>query len=84
MQPPSFVLTPLWTYIQQSLELIDGRVIGVPLVWFSRLFHATPTQREAFELSDTGIHWDELDKDISTAGLLAGRGNATQARQAPA
>lgn len=62
MQPPSFVLTPLWTYIQQSLELIDGRVIGVSLVWFPRLFHATPTQREAFELSYTGIHWMNLMK----------------------
>lgn len=59
------------------VELIDGRVLGVPLVWFPRLFHASPEERENFELSYTGIHWDHLDEDISTAGLLAGQGDMT-------
>lgn len=55
--------------------LADGRVIGVPLVWFPRLLNADAAAREAFELSHFGIHWDGLDEDISVAGLLAGRGD---------
>lgn len=57
------------------IGLDDGRTLGIPLVWFPRLLHATPTQREAFLLSPDGIHWEELDEDISIAGLLAGRGD---------
>ena len=59
------------------VELDDGRVLGVPLVWFPRLLNATPAQRENYELSRRGLHWDELDEDISVAGLLAGRGDQT-------
>lgn len=62
------------------VELDDGRVLGVPLVWFPRLLHATPAQRENYELSRRGLHWDELDEDISVAGLLAGRGDQTRQR----
>jgi hypothetical protein len=58
--------------------LSDGRTLGIPLAWFPRLLHATPEQRQQFELSINGIHWDELDEDISVAGLLAGRGDATR------
>lgn len=61
------------------IELLDGRTLGIPLVWFPRILHATPKQREQFELSSQGIHWDDLDEDISVAGLLAGRGDATSA-----
>jgi hypothetical protein len=60
------------------VELSDGRTLGIPLVWFPRLLHALPEQRGQFELSANGIHWDELDEDISVAGLLAGRGDATR------
>jgi Protein of unknown function (DUF2442) len=59
------------------VDLEDGGTIGVPLAWFPRLFHATPKQREACELSRCGLHWDEIDEDISIAGLLAGRGDMT-------
>ncbi|TXH06743.1 MAG: DUF2442 domain-containing protein [Candidatus Moraniibacteriota bacterium] len=59
------------------VELDDGRVLGVPLVWFPRLLHATPAQRENYELSRRGLHWDELNEDISVDGLLAGRGDQT-------
>jgi hypothetical protein len=59
------------------VDLEDGRTIGVPLAWFPRLFRATPAQREACELSRCGLHWDEIDEDISVAGLLAGRGDMT-------
>lgn len=60
------------------VELIDGRVLGVPLAWFPRLLHASPEQRADFELSYSGIHWDALDEDISTAGLLAGQADMTR------
>ena len=55
--------------------LVDGRVIGVPLAWFPRLLHATPTARAAVEISPFGLHWVALDEDITIAGLLAGRGD---------
>jgi len=57
------------------VELEDGRTLGVPLAWFPRLLHATPQQRDAVELSRVGLHWEELDEDISIEGLLAGRGD---------
>lgn len=60
------------------VELNDARILGVPLVWFPRLLNASPIQREAFELSAFGIHWNELDEDISVQGLLAGNGDMTQ------
>lgn len=66
------------------VELSDGRRLGVPLAWFPRLSHATPEQRLAFEISRDGLHWDGLDEDISIAGLLAGKGDQTQRRDAAA
>lgn len=60
------------------VELDDGRTIGVPLAWFPRLFHAHPEQRNKFYLSRAGIHWEELDEDISVAGLLAGQADLTR------
>ena len=59
------------------VTLSDGRVLGVPLAWFPRLLHASPEARAAWALSPFGIHWEALDEDISVAGLLAGRGDAT-------
>jgi Protein of unknown function (DUF2442) len=58
------------------VELSDGRTLGVPLAWFPRLLHATAAQRESVELSRTGLHWEDIDEDISIAGLLAGEGAA--------
>lgn len=62
------------------VDLQDGRTIGVPLAWFPRLLDATPEQRRAVRIGATGegLHWDELDEDISVAGLLAGRGDMTR------
>jgi hypothetical protein len=57
------------------VELSDGRVIAVPLAWFPRLMHATPEQRAKVEISPMGLHWDELDEDVSVNGILAGRGD---------
>lgn len=52
--------------------LADGREISAPLEWFPRLLHATPEQRQQWELigRGVGIHWEEVDEDISVAGLL--------------
>lgn len=67
------------------VALADGRELAVPLVWFPRLLDATPEQRRHWELigGGEGIHWPDLDEDISVAGLLAGRRDQTQ-RQPPA
>jgi hypothetical protein len=57
-----------------SVDLIDGRTISVPLSWYSRLFHATKEQLSNWEVAGGGygIHWPELDEDLSTEGLLRG------------
>jgi hypothetical protein len=56
------------------VSLTDGRKVVVPLAWFPRLLHATEAQRNAWELlgDGVGIHWDEIDEDLSVAGLLRG------------
>lgn len=61
-----------------GVNLSDGRTLGVPLVWFPRLLDATPEQRAAVTLSPRGLHWEEIDEDISVAGLIAGRGDQTR------
>ena len=64
-----------------TVHLVDGRKLSVPLVWFPRLLHGSREQRNRFELigEGEGIHWEELDEDISVAGLLRG----VRASQAP-
>jgi hypothetical protein len=62
------------------VDLDDGRTLGVPLAWFPRLLHATPAQRAQVRVSASGLHWEEIDEDISIAGLLAGKGDMTRAR----
>jgi hypothetical protein len=59
------------------VDLSDGRSLGVPLSWFPVLEAATAPQRQNFWLSTRGVHWDDLDEDISVEGLLAGRGDMT-------
>ncbi|MFP5210720.1 MAG: DUF2442 domain-containing protein [Acidobacteriota bacterium] len=59
------------------VNLSDGRTIGVPLAWFPRLLQATPDQREQVQITSRGLHWEELDEDISIAGILAGLGDQT-------
>jgi hypothetical protein len=57
------------------VELVDGRSVSVPLLWFPRLVDATPAERGSWRLigRGEGIHWPDLDEDISVAGLLAGK-----------
>jgi hypothetical protein len=62
------------------LELADGRRLGVPFAYFPRLLRATPDQRNKYTISGggTGLHWDDLDEDISVPALLAGVGDRTR------
>ena len=62
------------------VDLSDGRTLGVPLAWFPRLLKASPMQRDAVRLSTRGLHWDDIDEDISVEGLLAGHGDHTKPR----
>ena len=57
------------------VDLTDGRTITVPLIWFPRLSHGTPDERTNWRLigNGAGIHWPDLDEDISVESLLAGR-----------
>jgi len=57
------------------IDLSDGRTISVPLEWFPRLLHATPEERSHWRLIGRGhgVHWGDIDEDISVEGLLAGR-----------
>jgi hypothetical protein len=57
-----------------SVDLWDGRTISVPLAWYPRILHATPQQREQWRIAGGGfgIHWPDLDEDLSTEGLLRG------------
>jgi hypothetical protein len=57
-----------------SVALMDGRTITVPLTWYPRLLNATPTQRQNWQIAGGGygIHWPEIDEDLSTEGLLRG------------
>lgn len=58
-----------------SVDLSDGRTISVPLEWFPRLVYATPEERKNWRLIGRGhgIHWEDIDEDISVEGLLAGK-----------
>lgn len=55
-------------------QLADGRTITVPLAWSWRLADATPAQRQRFEIlgSGEGVHWPDIDEDISARGMLQG------------
>lgn len=70
----SFDASTMW------IELVDGRHLGIPLAYFPRLLNATEEQRKAYTISGggTGLHWDDLDEDISVKSLLLGVGDRTQ------
>lgn len=65
-----------------SVGLMDGRVITVPLAWYPSLLDATPEQRRHWEITGAGygIHWPEVDEDLSTEGLVRGVPAAGHAR----
>ena len=60
------------------VDLSDGRTISAPLAWFPRLMHASPNERSNWRLigKGDGVHWQDLDEDISVEGLLAGKPSA--------
>jgi hypothetical protein len=70
----SFDANTMW------VDFVDGRKLGVPLAYFPRLLNATPTQREHYEISGggSGLHWDEINEDISVENLLLGIGDRTK------
>ena len=57
-----------------AVDLLDGRTIIVPLAWYPRLLDATPDQRRNWKISGAGygIHWPDVDEDLSSEGLLRG------------
>ena len=60
--------------VMMRVTLTDGRILSVPIAWFPVLKGATPAQRARYEIGGGGIglHWPELDEDLSVAGLMAG------------
>jgi len=56
------------------VSLTDGRQLSIPLTYFPRLLNATSEQKEKYEISGggVGLHWEEIDEDISVPGLLLG------------
>lgn len=67
---------------QLTLNLEDGRVLSVPLVWYPRLCYGTEEERQNFQISGAGfgIHWPDLDEDIGVEGLLLGRQSTESAK----
>lgn len=63
------------------VELADGRTLSVPLAWYPRLQHGTAAERSIWRLigNGAGIHWPDLDEDISVEGLIAGRSSTESA-----
>lgn len=77
-----FLSPPLATAVRLTdeslvVELADGRTLTVPLAWFPRLWHGTAAERAEWRIvgRGEGIHWPQLDEDLSTEGLVAGRGS---------
>ena len=58
-----------------TVDLVDGRSVSVPLTWYPRLLHGSPEERRKWQLiaRGEGIHWPDLDEDISVSSLIAGR-----------
>ena len=65
-----------------SVDLSDGRTISVPILWYPRLAHATPPERNNWHLigKGIGIHWEDVDEDISVEGFLLGRASGESQR----
>ena len=55
------------------VELADGRAIATPLAWYPRLAEASDAARRNYELGPLGIHWPDIDEDLSVAGMLRGQ-----------
>ena len=62
-----------FTATELVVGLADGRRIATPLDWYPRLQRASAAERENYELSPLGIHWPDIDEDLSVAGMLMGQ-----------
>jgi hypothetical protein len=56
-----------------TVSLADGRLVQTPLWWYPRLWNATPAARQDIEVMPMGIHWPQIDEDISVASMLTGQ-----------
>ena len=74
MSPGEKVVDVEVTEDELKVGLLDGRTITVPLTWYPRLLHATPEQRTNWVIAGGGygIHWPDIDEDLSSEGLLRG------------
>ena|SRR5437016_5628513 len=65
-----------------SVDLEDGRTVSVPIGWYPRLAHGSPSERSNFQISGAGygVHWPDLDEDIGVEGLLLGKRSAESPR----
>ena len=61
------------TATELIVTLRDGRRIATPLAWYPRLNRASPAARAIYEIMPMGIHWPEIDEDLSIAGMLQGK-----------
>ena len=62
-----------FTASELVVTLIDGRNIATPLDWYPRLLRASAVERASFEIMPMGIHWPDIDEDLSIAGMLKGQ-----------
>jgi len=83
VKPGERVKDVRFTEDTMAVDLLDGRTIIVPLVWYPKLLDASPDQRRNWQISGAGygIHWPEVDEDLSTEGLLRGAPAAPEAAQ---
>jgi Protein of unknown function (DUF2442) len=65
-----------FTATELVVALSDGRKIATPLAWYPRLQKASAAARANYEIMPMGIHWPDIDEDLSIAGMLKGRGQA--------
>ena len=74
MNPGTKAVEVELTEDELKVGLLDGRTITVPLAWYPRLLHATPEQRANWKIAGAGfgIHWPDIDEDLSVEGLLRG------------
>jgi hypothetical protein len=69
-----------FTATELVVTLIDGRKIVTPLEWYPRLLRASAGQRARYEIMPMGIHWPDIDEDLSIAGMLKGQSKPSLAR----
>lgn len=74
MSPGERIVNAEITEDELKVELLDGRTVTVPLTWYPRLLHANPEQRANWKIAGGGygLHWPDVDEDLSSEGLLRG------------